>query len=201
MEQVETFILNRYAASELAGALILGKMARKTNDAYLRRQLTWHCAEEARHAAIWEGLIEELNLKTLPIHDSSGKGYFTYFKEVKDMTDFLAFVHVYELRVPFHFGAHAKWTKSERIKEVLNKLIKEEDSHLSWIHDILLKEMENNREKVLTSLKKFSEIEEKSYQDDLHMLKSVGGSALEFAQAIEDALHLYKGVFADGTFK
>lgn len=46
LTKTEIFLLNRYEASELAGGLILGKFARKTDDPYLRLKLAWHCSEE-----------------------------------------------------------------------------------------------------------------------------------------------------------
>ena len=201
IDQLESFILNRYAASELAGALLLGKMARKTTDSYLRRQYTWHCAEEARHAAVWEGLIDELNVGSIVIHDEKSKSYFSYFSEVKTSIDFLAFLHVYELRVPFHFQLHAKWTTSDRIKEVLNQLIDEEASHLSWVKDILIKELETKHDEVIESLRKFSDIEEKTYVEDVIRLKSRSDDSASFGNLIMKSLPTYEGVFADGVFK
>ena len=45
--------LNWYRQSELDGALLLGRMVRHVTDPYLVRQLTQHCADEARHAWQW----------------------------------------------------------------------------------------------------------------------------------------------------
>lgn len=201
MNDTEIFILNRYEASELAGAILLGKMSRKTNDSYLKRKLTWHCSEEARHAVIWSELIKEIGVPSLSVHDKEGKGYFSYFKEVKDIIDFLCFVHVYELRVPFHFSLHRKWTSDDRIKEVLSTLIKEEGPHLSWLREYLIKQMQENKNGVLEALKKFSEIEEKTYHADLEILESMNKEGKRFADLIREALPQYRRAIDDEFFK
>ena len=77
MSKAEIFAINRYAASELAGGLILGKFARKVLDPYLRLKLAWHCAEETRHGAIWYNLIDDLKIPSLEIHDTKKEDYFS----------------------------------------------------------------------------------------------------------------------------
>ena len=189
VSQAEIFIINRYAASELAGGLIIGNMARKVSDPFLRTKLTWHCAEETRHALIWYKLIEELNIPSIEIHDSNKEDYFSYIKnKVDHIIDFLACVHVYELRVPFHFGVHLKWTNNPRIQVVLKQLIKEEDSHLSWIRDYLNKELKNGNKMVSISLKKFLDIERYTYYKDLEKLEKLGNDAKEFVKHIRHDL-------------
>ncbi len=197
LSAIETFLVNRYAASELAGALLLGKMARKTDNAYLRKQLTWHCAEEARHATLWEELIANLNIGIPGVHDTEKKGYFTYFREVHDIIDFLCFVHVYELRVPFHFTLHKQWTQEESVRKVLSTLIKEEGSHISWIREFLISEKKHNPT-IVPRLHTFSAFEEKTYMEDLTMLESLG--ATTFATLIRNTLPHYKGVLKDAAF-
>jgi len=185
ISQSECFIVNRYAASELAGGLLIGKMARKVKDSYLRTQLAWHCAEETRHALIWYKLMDELGIPSIEIHDSNKEDYFSYVQDkVENIIDFLACVHVYELRVPFHFGVHLKWTKNSKIQTVLMQLIKEEDSHLSWIRDFLYKEKKNGNNGVSISLKKFADIENITYYKDLERLEKIGNDAKELVKNI-----------------
>src|SRR3989338_10146685 len=108
MTDGETFLISRYAASELAGALLCGRSPRHTKDTFLRTKLTWHTAEEARHAWAWAELLEKKRVPILEVHDEGGDQYFSYAKAITSEVDFLAFVHVYESRVPFHFTLHAK---------------------------------------------------------------------------------------------
>ena len=53
----ELWLLSYYRESELAGALLMGRLARETDDDDLRVRLTEHCAEEARHAWAWTETI------------------------------------------------------------------------------------------------------------------------------------------------
>src|SRR5258708_27184911 len=53
----ELWLLSYYRESELAGALLMGRLARETEDDDLRVRLTEHCAEEARHAWAWTETI------------------------------------------------------------------------------------------------------------------------------------------------
>src|SRR5688500_20228092 len=56
----DIWILSYYRESELAGALVMGRLSQETEDDALRAKLTEHCAEEARHAALWSDTIIEL---------------------------------------------------------------------------------------------------------------------------------------------
>src|SRR5256885_9006969 len=49
----ELWLLSYYRESELAGGLLMGRLARETDDDDLRVRLTEHCAEEAGHAWAW----------------------------------------------------------------------------------------------------------------------------------------------------
>src|SRR5213080_1696045 len=53
----ELWLLSYYRESELAGALLMGRLAQQTDDDELRVRLTEHCAEEARHAWAWTETI------------------------------------------------------------------------------------------------------------------------------------------------
>ncbi len=53
----ELWLLSYYRESELAGALLMGRLARQTDDDELRVRFTEHCAEEARHAWAWTETI------------------------------------------------------------------------------------------------------------------------------------------------
>jgi hypothetical protein len=53
----DLWILSYYRESELAGGLVMGRLARETDDDDLRVHLTEHCAEEAYHAWLWTQTI------------------------------------------------------------------------------------------------------------------------------------------------
>src|SRR5687767_15814052 len=53
----DLWILSYYRESELAGSLVMGRLARETDDDDLRVHLTEHCAEEAMHSWLWTQAI------------------------------------------------------------------------------------------------------------------------------------------------
>ena len=59
--------LNWYRQSELEGALLLGRMVRHAGEPFLVWHLTRHCADEARHAWLWERTLTALDLPTIRI--------------------------------------------------------------------------------------------------------------------------------------
>ena len=174
ISEFEIFVLNRYATSELAGALYLGKWARNTGNNYLKAKLTWHCYEEARHAVMWNDLMKDLDIPLLDIHDKGEDEFYALLRkgEIKDVATFLALTHIHELRVPFHFAMHSQYTKNSKIKEVLQQLTKEESSHLTWIRDYLKKEKANGNVDIEKDLKKFYDIGVKEYYNDLIKLEN-----------------------------
>ncbi|HUP18464.1 MAG TPA: hypothetical protein VM778_00775, partial [Gemmatimonadota bacterium] len=60
IDENELWLLSYYHASELAGALVMGRLAAQTDDDELRVRLTEHCAEEANHAWLWTRTILEV---------------------------------------------------------------------------------------------------------------------------------------------
>jgi tRNA isopentenyl-2-thiomethyl-A-37 hydroxylase MiaE len=183
--KIESFVINRYAASELAGSILLGKMARKVKDTDLMVNLTRHCMEEARHAFVWYDLMKRIGIPIIEIHDSEGENYFSHVDKANDIIEFLAFTHIFEQRVPFHFELHAKWTKNPEVKKVLEMLIPEEAPHLSWIKEVLLKEIENGNNKIKEVLERYAKLEQNLYYEDLDKLEKMGGEAEDYAKKIK----------------
>lgn len=193
MTTTERILISQYAASELAGALLLGKWARKTKDAYLRAKYTWHCAEEARHAWLWTELLQQESKTPTESHDEQGDQYFFFAKEVQDDIDFLAFVHVYEWRVPFHLSVHLKAKDlSEPTKKLMQQLIKEEGAHLSWIADYLQEEQRKSNSRIAEAITKFGEIEERTYKEHILRLQKCGGGFKELGDLLEQHLPQYE---------
>jgi len=185
MHHAEHVLISQYAAAELAGALMLGKFARKTSSGYLRSKYIWHCAEEARHSWMWAELLEQQQMQPIEVHDEDGDQYFTYFKEVCNDIDFLAFVHVYEMRVPFHLSVNAKMTNlTEPTRDVMYQLIKEESSHLSWVSDYLKKQKDEGNTQVASAVEKFGLIEAQTYNDHIQKLQAAGGDFQEFGDLL-----------------
>src|SRR5205823_8239870 len=61
--------------------------------------------------------------------------------DLEDEVMFLAAVHIYELRVPFHLGAHMELPQiNPELKEVMGKIRDDEKFHLSWVRKYLDKQ-------------------------------------------------------------
>ena len=70
--------LSWYRQSELEGALLLGRMVRQASDPYLIARLTRHCADEARHAWLWERTLARLDLVAVSIFRSYQSLYLNH---------------------------------------------------------------------------------------------------------------------------
>ncbi len=162
MNPAEVYLASRYAAAELAGALILGKHARRTKEDHLRKQLTWQCYEEAGHACLWTKLLQDKGLPLLEIHEKNQ--YFEYASELKGDIEFLVYTHVYELRSVFHLKQHAKLQGLDAdFKKTMLRIIQEEDGHLSWIVVHLKKLQEEGNSEIAGYLRKWGEVEDATY--------------------------------------
>jgi len=190
--KVEQFIINRYAAAELAGALLLGKMARKVKELDVVNNLTKHCMEEARHSMVWYDLIKRLNIPLIEVHDDEGENYFSHIGKAGTIIDFLAFTQVFELRVPAHFEIHANWTKNEEVKKVLKMLIPEEGFHILWVKKFLQDQIENGNQSVVESLERFSKLENEVFHKDLDNLEKMGEDGAEFAKTMRENIQEYE---------
>jgi hypothetical protein len=71
----ELWALSYYRASELAGALLFGRLARSTADDELAVFLTEHFAEEARHAWLWTDTIRRLGHVPVRIRETYQSRY------------------------------------------------------------------------------------------------------------------------------
>ncbi len=192
MRPAEVLLASRYAAAELAGALLLGKYARKTSDDYLRKQLTWHCYEEAGHACLWTKVLQDKNLPLMEVHGKNE--YFGYASQLADDIEFLAWAHVYELRSVFHLKQHAKLgTLDAAFKKAMLRIIGEEDKHLDWIAVYLKQRQEEGNANIAAYVSKWGEVENATY------LKFVKGTLTssddaylrDLGKLIEDNLSSY----------
>ena len=194
--EFEVYLINRYAASELAGALYLGKWARVVKDSFLRHKLTWHCYEEARHAKLWYDLIDNLKIPSIEVHDSEGDELFAYEREnkIENIIEFLVGTHIHELRVPFHFVMHSRVTNNKRIKELLLQLVEEEGPHLVWIRKYLKEEKNKGNSKVNEYLNKYFKISMEEYYKDLDKIELKWPESKEFTNFIREKLPELKGL-------
>ena len=126
--------LNWYRQGELEGALLLGRLIRSTYDGHLVSQLTRHCADEARHAWLWQRTISKLNLPTLHIDRTYQSFYLEEIRAPRGLLAVLALTHVFEQRVHRQFTEDLEDDElPECARRTFRALLRDEDGHLDWI--------------------------------------------------------------------
>lgn len=134
----ELWTLSYYRASELAGSLLMGRLARRAGDDELRARLTWHFAEEARHAWRWTEVIRLLGADPLPVTETYQSNYLARAGIPRDELELLALTYVFERRVAQHFALHRQLPDlNPLIQETLASMCSEEGPHLRWIRERL----------------------------------------------------------------
>jgi|JYMV01.1.fsa_nt_gi rubrerythrin len=196
MNKSEIWLLSRYSAAELSGALIIGNFARNTKDDFLRKKLTWQCQEEAHHALIWAQVLIDKNLPLLEVHDdNSGKNkeYFYYSKDIENDVDFLAWTHIFELRTDYHLKHHLDVVEDDGFKSAILQIMAEEEAHMDWIPSYLKKMKEQGDYDVLGYLQKWDEIENRTYLQFLNKISHSGDDYLEsLASKLSNNLSTYE---------
>jgi hypothetical protein len=188
----ELWLLSYYAASELAGGLLLGKMARWTRDAHLRAKLTWHCAEETRHAWRWTETILELGAEPLPVRDTYQSRYFAHAGLPKNNIELLAITQLFEHRVAAHYTAHLRRPDVHPlVRRTLQQLIQDEGQHIHWVGEQLERwAAEGNAREVRDALARYGEIERDVYEHEVKMFEQRPGEVGSFAARLRESLGL-----------
>lgn len=130
----ELWILSYYRESELAGALIMGRLARETDEDDLRVHLTEHCAEEAHHAWLWTRTILEVGGAPRRVSETYQSRYYAEIGSPKSVLEVLALTQVFERRVLNHFRAHLRRPDTHPVvAETLKQMIADEAGHIGWV--------------------------------------------------------------------
>jgi hypothetical protein len=184
MNPFEIKVVRQYAINEIAGGLALGRFALKSENPFIRSQLTYHSMDELRHGWLW---TEFLDKKKIGVASAKGgNDYFDFMTAQEDEIDFLAAVHIYELRIPFHLGTHMELPQIDpELKEVMGKIRDDEKFHLSWIREYLTKKMETDRQKVIDAVKKCEQVEKETYTKYINHIKQYDGYLKDLALLIE----------------
>src|SRR5215217_3426841 len=134
----DLWLLSYYRESELAGALIMGRLARETDDDELRVNLTQHCAEEAQHAWLWTETIPKVGGTPRRVSETYQSRYYGALGAPTSMLEVLALTQVFERRVMRHFRAHLRWPGVHpEVAATLRRMIEDEVGHVSWVKDRL----------------------------------------------------------------
>jgi acyl carrier protein len=161
----DLWILSYYRESELAGALIMGRLARETDDDDLRVHLTEHCAEEANHAWLWTKAILEVGGTPRRVSETYQSRYYTEIGQPATELEVLALTQVFEKRVLSHFQDHLRWPNTHpAVVRTLERMIAEEAGHIGWVKLRLDRYgREKGEEVVAETLRRFAEVDRKVY--------------------------------------
>ena len=131
-------MLSYYRASELAGALFFGRLARRTSDPTMRIFLTEHFSEEARHAWLWTDTIVKLGCVPIQILETYQSQYAIEAGLPTSMPEILVITKIFEERIYSQFTNHAKKSDAHpEVKKTIKKMLDDEDGHLTWIESQL----------------------------------------------------------------
>ena len=189
----ELWLLSYYRESELAGALLMGRLARETDDDDLRVRLTEHCAEEARHAWAWTECIQKVGGTPRKVSETYQTRYHAAVGNPTNLLEVLALTQIFERRVVRHFRAHLSWPGTHpEIKRTLQQLIDEEAGHIRWVKDRLDDYAAANGKAVVDEMmERFKRIDEDVYnglKQYAHCFEQVVGPKKPAAESIEHRL-------------
>lgn len=167
IDQNELWILSYYRESELAGALVMGRLARETDDDELRVRLTEHCAEEASHAWLWTRTILEVGGTPLPVSETHQSLYYAETGPPRSVLEVLALTQVFEKRVLRHFRDHLRRPGTHpAVAATLRRMITDEVGHVGWVKERLERHArEKGPEEVARVLRRFADVDRKVYAE------------------------------------
>jgi acyl carrier protein len=162
----DLWILSYYRESELAGGLIMGRLARETDDDDLRVHLTEHCAEETHHAWLWTQTILKVGGTPKRVAETYQTRYYAEIGMPVSLLEILTLTQVFERRVVRHFRAHLKWPNTHpAVAETLQRMIEDEVGHISWVKDRLDRyAAERGEALVADTMRRFTEVDERVYE-------------------------------------
>ena len=161
----DLWILSYYRESELAGSLVMGRLARETDDDDLRVHLTEHCAEEAMHAWLWTDTILKVGGTPKRVAETYQTRYYAEIGTPTSLLEILALTQVFERRVIRHFRAHLKWPDVHpAVAATLQRMIEDEVGHIGWVKDRLDRyAAEKGDALVSETMRRFTEIDQRVY--------------------------------------
>ena len=162
----DLWILSYYRESELAGGLVMGRLARETDDDDLRVHLTEHCAEEAHHAWLWTETILKVGGTPKRVAETYQTRYYAEIGMPTSLLEILTLTQVFERRVIRHFRAHLKWPDVHPIvAETLHRMIEDEVGHISWVKDRLDRYAAEKGEAIVAeTMRRFTEVDKRVYE-------------------------------------
>jgi acyl carrier protein len=162
----DLWILSYYRESELVGGLVMGRLARETDDDDLRVHLTEHCAEEVHHAWLWTETIRKVGGTPKRVAETYQTRYYAEIGMPVSLLEILTLTQVFERRVIRHFRAHLRWPNTHPVvAETLHQMIEDEVGHIGWVKDRLDRyAAEKGEALVADTMRRFAEVDERVYE-------------------------------------
>jgi hypothetical protein len=138
MTDDELAILSFYRSSELAGAILLGRLALVTEHDRIRVPLTEQCAEEARHGWIFTKVIADLGRTPQRTTETYQSVAARTFGMPRDVVDILCLTRLLEVEALAQYRRHVTRAGLHPIvREALATVIEDEVGHVGWIDEEL----------------------------------------------------------------
>jgi rubrerythrin len=130
----ELHVLSFYRASELAGSMLLGKLALHTNHDHLRVPLTEQCLEEAKHAWMLTQTIDKLGAVPVKITQTYQSELGKIYGFPDGTIEILCLTRVLEVVALETYQKHVAMRRvTPAVKETLEAIIEDEVGHIDWI--------------------------------------------------------------------
>lgn len=158
-------LLNAYRSAELHGALLMGKLARRVEDPDLKRFLTQHFADEARHAWLWTEVLHQLDEPVVEVPDAYQNAYSREAGLPSDLIDLMATTLVLERRSLATYREHLALPETPPlVRETLERIAGEEIFHLTWLEERLeAARQEGHGEQVEAALARYTAVDERAF--------------------------------------
>jgi rubrerythrin len=165
LTQDELWVLSYYRVSELAGALLFGKLALRTSDPQLAVYLTEHAAEEARHAWLWTETIRALGHWPIPITQTYQSQYARESGIPCTMVEVLLLTEVFEERIYKHFTLHARRANVHpAVRRTLGIMLEDERGHLGWVRNKLDQYERDGMDNIRGLRRRYQEMDDRIYR-------------------------------------
>lgn len=167
IDRGELWILSYYRVSEIAGAMLFGKVARRIKDENLRVLITRHFADEARHAWVWTDAIVKVGGTPLEIPQTYQSRYGAEIGLPTSELELLAVTQIFEKRVIDQYRKHQRRRGTHAVvKAALADIMVDESWHLKWVKD-QLKALEKKlgKKTVTDTVERYRAIDERVYAE------------------------------------
>jgi bacterioferritin (cytochrome b1) len=127
-------LFSYYRDAELRGAGLLFKLIGRMEDPDSQVKLSFHLADETRHASLWTKRITELGAQPVAVDDGYQVRIGRALGIPKTLVDLLALTVIVERRAAARYEAHSRRPDIDpETRQVLEEVTRDEKWHLSWI--------------------------------------------------------------------